>query len=54
VRSTIGIELVTTMPKDKAHGNSSETWDKHLLCVKCWTFAIIVHPKTCLGILLEV
>jgi hypothetical protein len=54
VRSTIGIELVATMPKDKAHGNPSETWDRLLFCAKCWTFATIVHPKACLGILLEV
>jgi hypothetical protein len=53
VRSTIEIELITTMPKDKAHANPSKTWDRRLLCVKCWTFATIVHPKVCLGILLE-
>jgi len=54
MRSTNGIELVATMPKDKTLGNPSETWDRHLLCAKCCTFATIAHPKACLGILLDV
>jgi hypothetical protein len=47
VKSTIGIELVVTMPKDKVQvlRNPSKTWDKHLFCAKCWTITTIVHPN---------